>query len=141
MQLFRCVWDLLDARRARVEHHRDGTAAGGASRRRAAGFVRVRGRPSATIGMLRGLQIGHKEQGRPGTLTHNTKDGQYIVVVKTSENDRKADLGGLHTRTMRRRAVDAAPHGIAHEDQQTNTHYESLGHDLCLFCRVSEVAL
>ena len=24
--------------------------------------------------------------------THKTKDGQYIVVVKTSENDRKADL-------------------------------------------------
>ena len=24
--------------------------------------------------------------------THNTKDGQFIVVVKTSENDKKADL-------------------------------------------------
>ena len=24
--------------------------------------------------------------------THKTKDGQYIVVIKTSENDKKADL-------------------------------------------------
>ena len=37
--------------------------------------------------------------------THKTKDGQYIVVIKTSENDKKADLEVFDTEEDAKKAA------------------------------------